>query len=140
MTHEPESPPRVSCTNHSPPWFVGHWREWHRGHGCSQDDGKPRSEAAATEIAQHSANGDTGRLTDAELGFLRAATTSGDTLLVRALTELTALRSGNAAAEALTATELNSLRGSASSSGNTLLKRAISELTSRRSTSPGGSA
>lgn len=120
------------CSNNTPSWFVGHWRDWHRGHGCNKDDGKPRSEAAKTEVAQHAANTDSGFLTDAELGFLRAATTSGDTQLVRALAELTALRSGKTA-DALTTTELNSLRGSASSSDNTLLKRAISELTSRRS-------
>ena len=81
-----------SCANHSPPWFVGHWRDWHRGHGCDRDDGKPRSEVAATEIAQHAANAGTGFLTDAELRFLRARTTSGDTLLVRAIDELAARR------------------------------------------------
>lgn len=31
------------CTNQTPSWFTGHWREWHRGHGCDIDDGKPRS-------------------------------------------------------------------------------------------------
>jgi hypothetical protein len=77
-----------SCTNNSPPWFVGHWRDWHRGHGCDRDDGKPRSEAAIAEIAQHETNKATGYLTDAELSFLRARTTSGDELLVRALDEL----------------------------------------------------
>jgi len=82
-----------SCTDHTPPWFVGHWRDWHRGHGCDQDDGRPRSEAAKTEIVQHAENADTDFLTDAELGFLRASTTSGDTLLVRALDELAARRS-----------------------------------------------
>lgn len=81
------------CTNNSPPWFVGHWRDWHRGHGCECDDGKSRSEAAATEIAQHAANAATGFLTDAELHFLRARTTSGDTMLVRALDELAVRRS-----------------------------------------------
>jgi hypothetical protein len=91
---ENESPPKAQnvkvapCTSGTPPWFVGHWRDWHRGHGCGQDDGKPRSDAAATEIAQHAANEVTGYLTDAELSFLRARTTSGDTLLVRALDEL----------------------------------------------------
>ena len=82
-----------ACSNPTPPWFVGHWREWHRGHGCEQDDGKPRSDAAKTEVTQHAANASTGYLTDAELSFLRARTTSGDTLLVRALDELTARRS-----------------------------------------------
>ncbi len=81
------------CSNSSPPWFTGHWRDWHRGHSCDRDDGKPRSEAAITEVAQHTANEDTGYLTDAELSFLRARTTSGDTLLVRAIAELTARRS-----------------------------------------------
>jgi hypothetical protein len=41
-----------------------------------------------TEIAQHEANQATGYLTDAELRFLRTSTTSGNTLLVRALDEL----------------------------------------------------
>jgi hypothetical protein len=76
------------CSSGTPSWFTGHWRDWHRGHGCDRDDGKPRSEAAVTEVAQHEANGDTGYLTDAELSFLRARTTSGDELLVRALDEL----------------------------------------------------
>lgn len=31
------------CTNYSPAGFTGHWREWHRGHGCDKDDGKPRT-------------------------------------------------------------------------------------------------
>ena len=81
-----------SCTDHTPPSFVGHWREWHRGHGCDKDDGKPRSDAATTEIAQIAENADTGFLTDAELSFLRAATTSGDTLRIRAIDELAARR------------------------------------------------
>ena len=86
------------CTNSTPPWFVGHWREWHRGHGCEQDDGKPRSDAATNEIEQHATNERAGSsfLTDAELSFLRGRTTSGDTLLVRALDELTARRSRGA--------------------------------------------
>ena len=49
-----------SCTNNTPPGFTGHWRDWHRGHGCDKDDGKLRSEAARVEIAQQSANQDTG--------------------------------------------------------------------------------
>ena len=87
-----------TCTNSTPSWFVGHWREWHRGHGCEQDDGKPRSDAATKEITQHQANESTGSsfLTDAELSFLRGRTTSGDTLLVRALDELTARRNREA--------------------------------------------
>jgi hypothetical protein len=76
------------CENNTPPWFTGHWHDWHRGHGCPQDDGKPRSPEGLTEVAQHAANQDTGYLTDAELRFLRASTTSGDDLLVRALDEL----------------------------------------------------
>ena len=84
-----------SCANHTPPWFTGRWRDWHRGHGCDRDDGKPRTEDAHTEIAQHTANADTGFLTDAELRMLRAATTSGNELLVRALDELTARRAAD---------------------------------------------
>lgn len=44
------SPP---CANTSPRWFTGHWRDWHRGHGCDKDDGKPRSMGAALAIAAH---------------------------------------------------------------------------------------
>lgn len=76
------------CTNHTPSWFVGHWRDWHRGHGCSQDDGRDRSREAVVEIEQHATNAATSQLTDAELAHLRARTTSGDDLLVRALDEL----------------------------------------------------
>ena len=85
-------PPRSPCTDNSPAWFVGHWREWHRGHGCDRDDGKPRAAAATTEITQHEENASTGFLTDAELRHLRAATTSGNELLVRALDELATRR------------------------------------------------
>jgi len=35
-----------SCTNYTPTGFTGHWRDWHRGHGCDLDDGKPRSATA----------------------------------------------------------------------------------------------
>jgi len=87
-----KAPSAEPCTRATPPWFTGRWRDWHRGHGCAQDDGQPRSEAAITEIAQHAANEDTGYLTDAELACLRARTTSGDTLLMRALHELCARR------------------------------------------------
>lgn len=83
------------CKDPSPSWFTGHWRDWHRGHGCYQDDGKDRSNAAVIEIEQHRQNAATGYLTDAELAFLRARTTSGDTLLVRALDELKARRAAN---------------------------------------------
>jgi DNA-directed RNA polymerase subunit RPC12/RpoP len=82
----------TSCIDSTPPWFVGRWRDWHRGHGCDQDDGKPRSDACVAEIAQHAANEATGFLTDAELGFLRVSTTSGNTMLVRALDELAVRR------------------------------------------------
>lgn len=39
----PQSKP--SCSDNCPPWFDGHWREWHRGHGCDKDDGRPPSAA-----------------------------------------------------------------------------------------------
>lgn len=41
---------RPKCQEFCPPWMVGHWRDWHRGHGCHLDDGKPRSEAGIREI------------------------------------------------------------------------------------------
>jgi len=119
-----------SCTDHTPPSFVGHWREWHRGHGCDKDDGKPRSDAATTEIVQITENADTGFLTDAELSFLRAATTSGNTLLVRALDELKARRA-NADTLSLTVDELRMLRTELAF-GDTLRVRALDELTTRR--------
>ncbi len=37
----------------SPPWFRGRWRDWHRGHGCEKDDGRPRSVEAQAEINAH---------------------------------------------------------------------------------------
>jgi hypothetical protein len=40
------------CTQYSPPWFTGRWRDWHRGHGCEKDDGKPRTPEGALEIEQ----------------------------------------------------------------------------------------
>jgi hypothetical protein len=43
----------IQCINYSPPWFKGHWRDWHRGHGCHLDDGKPRRAHAVAEIAAH---------------------------------------------------------------------------------------
>ena len=56
------------CTNQTPRWFTGHWREWHRGHGCDIDDGKPRSSDAVAEITKHEAPPDrsTGFLTSVE--------------------------------------------------------------------------
>lgn len=81
-----------SCSDDTPRWFTGRWRDWHRGHGCDKDDGNPRSIEAVVEIDQHAANIGTGYLTDAELSYLRARTTSGDTLLVRAFDELRARR------------------------------------------------
>lgn len=33
------------CDDLTPRWFAGHWRDWHRGHGCDKDDGKPLSDA-----------------------------------------------------------------------------------------------
>lgn len=41
-----------ACANHSPRWFIGRWRDWHRGHGCNLDDGKTRSPEAVAEIAK----------------------------------------------------------------------------------------
>lgn len=39
------------CNNYCPPEYAGHWRDWHRGSGCSLDDGKPRTSKGAVEIA-----------------------------------------------------------------------------------------
>jgi hypothetical protein len=47
--HDPPPPTRL-CTNFSPPWFTGRWTDWHRGHGCDRDDGKPRTPEGDAEI------------------------------------------------------------------------------------------
>jgi hypothetical protein len=39
-----------SCSSTAPAWFTGHWRDWHRGHGCDRDDGKPRTEISQPEL------------------------------------------------------------------------------------------
>ena len=44
---------RPQCKDYSPPWYGGRWRDWHRGHGCHLDDGKPRSNEAQEEIKRH---------------------------------------------------------------------------------------
>lgn len=33
------------CEDVTPAGFSGHWREWHRGHGCHLDDGKGSDKA-----------------------------------------------------------------------------------------------
>lgn len=40
-----------ACPLHSMPWFAGRWQDWHRGHGCNKDDGKPRTPEGEAEIA-----------------------------------------------------------------------------------------
>ncbi len=50
---------RPVCGNHSAPWFAGRWQDWHRGHGCNKDDGKPRTAEGAAEIAAGIASGKT---------------------------------------------------------------------------------
>jgi hypothetical protein len=45
---DPTKPP---CRTYCPPEMRGHWRNWHRGSGCSLDDGQPRSPGGAAEIA-----------------------------------------------------------------------------------------
>lgn len=42
-----------TCNDNSPAWFAGRWRDWHRGHGCDKDDGRPRTEHGAAEIERH---------------------------------------------------------------------------------------
>jgi hypothetical protein len=29
---------RHVCLDFCPPGYQGHWRNWHRGHGCNRDD------------------------------------------------------------------------------------------------------
>lgn len=43
--------PMKRCTNFCPPEFTGRWIDWHRGHGCDKDDGKPRTPEGEHEIA-----------------------------------------------------------------------------------------
>ena len=51
-TPEPSSEHATAiCLDHFPPEFSGRWRDWHRGSGCSLDDGGQRSEEGAAEIA-----------------------------------------------------------------------------------------
>lgn len=38
------------CLDHSPSWFAGRWKDWHRGHGCNKDDGQPRTPEGEAEI------------------------------------------------------------------------------------------
>lgn len=40
----------IICMDNSPEWFTGRWRDWHRGHACDKDDGKPRTAEGAAEI------------------------------------------------------------------------------------------
>lgn len=42
---------KTECTNYSPSWFAGRWQDWHRGHGCNKDDGKPRTAEGEAEIS-----------------------------------------------------------------------------------------
>jgi hypothetical protein len=81
-------PMKNKCPNNSPAWFTSHWHDLAPRSRLPPDDGLARSAEAVAEISQHHANRDTGHLSDAELAHLRARTTSGDTLLVRALDEL----------------------------------------------------
>lgn len=52
------------CSDNSPPWFTGRWRDWHRGHGCDQDDGKPRTPEGKAEIDARTAQVAAGREND----------------------------------------------------------------------------
>lgn len=37
------------CPEGTPRGFAGHWKEWHRGHGCNRDDGRSRSPAVKVD-------------------------------------------------------------------------------------------
>lgn len=45
------------CKDMSPPWFTGRWRDWHRGHGCDKDDGRPRTPEGQAEIERGGRHG-----------------------------------------------------------------------------------
>lgn len=38
------APAKKRCENWAPATFSGHWREWHRGHGCELDPSAPASQ------------------------------------------------------------------------------------------------
>ena len=44
-----EALPQDGCENNCPPTWTGHWRDWHRGHGCSKD---PEAAREAREAGQ----------------------------------------------------------------------------------------
>lgn len=50
VTHKPTRC-APTCADFSPQGFAGRWRDWHRGHGCDLDDGKPRTAEGKAEIA-----------------------------------------------------------------------------------------
>lgn len=43
-------PSHLACNDFSPAAFKGRWRDWHRGSGCTLDDGQPRTAAGVEEI------------------------------------------------------------------------------------------
>jgi hypothetical protein len=47
----------ITCENNAPSWFTGHWRDWHRGHGCDKDDGRPRTAEGQREIDNYEIQG-----------------------------------------------------------------------------------
>jgi len=51
------------CENPCPRSYSGHWRDWHRGHGCDLDDGKPAEVAPPLFMFEHTLERD---LTNAE--------------------------------------------------------------------------
>jgi hypothetical protein len=46
---------RLRCTDDTPAWYSGHWREWHRGHGCEKDPDAASDQPAAGAPASPSA-------------------------------------------------------------------------------------
>lgn len=42
LPETPQEERRPRCNDYTPSWYWAHWRDWHRGHGCHLDDGKPR--------------------------------------------------------------------------------------------------
>jgi hypothetical protein len=49
----PAPPLRKECGDNSPEWWTGRWQDWHRGHGCGKDDGKPCTPEGVAEFAAH---------------------------------------------------------------------------------------
>lgn len=88
--------PSTSCTDYAPRGFSGHWRDWHRGHGCDKDDARPRTPLGDAEIRQLTAAAFTVDLHTSSL--VASALAEVDALTAERDAALTSLRRWKAAA------------------------------------------